>query len=155
MALFHLAHEILKWGLSCTDIKKINRQGFQASNSPFLQGQAYSSRIVSVEPLLEGQWLIFQGLQALRKLLRENHSSSFKTLNNLGHTFPILSSFPVVFTSSITDILSSKISFVHTRSFICSLFSYLEGSFLVFPPLCTYPFLHSPVQPKLALPRLC
>lgn len=82
-------------------------------------------------------------------------SSSFKTLNNLGHTYPVFSSFSVVFTSFITDILISKVSFVHTKAFNYSLFPYIEGSFLVFSHLYTYSFIYRPVQPKLVLPRLC
>lgn len=82
-------------------------------------------------------------------------STSFKTLNNLGHTYPVFSSFSVVFSSFITDILISKVSFVHTKTFKYSLFPYIEGCFLVFSYLYTYHFIRRPVQSKQVLPRLC
>lgn len=84
-------------------------------------------------------------------------SCHFKTLYNLGHTiiFVITSYFHLLFTSSITDILISKMSFVHVMGFIWSVFPCFEGSSFLFSSLYTYSFYQSPVQYKCALPRLC
>lgn len=112
---------------------------------------------MSAWPPAEGQLWLMPSRSSDPDKTYWRKSNNLTVQSKLSTVWVILfqSSFPVVLTSSPIDILTiPKMSFVHPRSFICSPFSYLEGSVLVFSPLYIYCYLPSPVHPEVALPRL-